>query len=347
MKFVSALLLAATAADAAVLKPRQLFGGLFGGGGLKVARVEKLQAEVRPNAIRSVQSLGPITLRARGAGEQDSGQQNFIWTLPHDAVCKDCTVLRGHIGLADAEGKKIVPQKDQGVYIHHLLTFDTSKRTKPFVNDCIGGLAGLLGAKFVGSGEDNNNVPVYYTDKDGSHQGGFHVGRFDSFSMNADLVNMNTASTQVYLTLDIEYLPGIVGTDSRETLLSVEACGGSWIRTSTAGETNSTSGKYTFNENGSIVLGKGHLHAGGEGVAVFINNKLVCESKAQYGGAKGEAAINGMSVCPKIDVKSGDVMTFTVMYDVAKHPVRHESHGMMGGMPDIMGMFDLIFSANT
>jgi hypothetical protein len=212
-----------------------------------------------------------------------------MWTLPRDAICKDCTVLRGHIGLADKEGKKIVPTKNEGVYIHHILTYDTTKRTQPFVNDCMGGLTGLLGAKFVGSGEDNNNVPVYYTDKDGSHSGGFHVGRTDSFSMNADLVNLNTASTQIYLTLDIEYLPGIVGTDSRETLLSVESCGGSWIRTSTTGATNSTSGKYTFKENGSIVLGKGHLHAGGSGVAVFINNKLACESMATYGGAKGEA----------------------------------------------------------
>jgi len=244
-----------------------------------------------------------------------------MWTLPRDAVCKDCTVFKGHIGLADLDGKPIVPKGNSGVYIHHLLTFDTSKRSKPFVSDCMGGLTGLIGSKFVGSGEDNNNVPVWYTPKDGSHDGGFHVGQGDSFSMNADLVNMNPETTKIYLTLDLEYVPGIVGTDSRESLLTVEACGGSRIRLSEAGQTNSTSGRYTFKENGAIVLGKGHLHAGGQGIQVFINNRLVCESVAKYGGAKGPMAINEMSVCPKINVKTGDVLTFTVMYDVGKHPM--------------------------
>jgi hypothetical protein len=32
-------------------------------------------------------------------------------------------------------------------------------------------------------------------------------------------------------------------------------------------------------------------------------------------------AINEMSICPEIKVKNGDVMTFSVVYDVSKHPV--------------------------
>jgi len=65
MKLSTLILLAATGAEAGVLHSRQ-FGGLFGNlfGGLKVASVEKLVAEVkRPDAIRVVQRLGPITLR--------------------------------------------------------------------------------------------------------------------------------------------------------------------------------------------------------------------------------------------------------------------------------------------
>jgi hypothetical protein len=65
MKITPVVLLAASAVNAGVLKPRQFsFGSLFGGGALKVASVEKIAPEVRPNAIRSVQSLGPITLKA-------------------------------------------------------------------------------------------------------------------------------------------------------------------------------------------------------------------------------------------------------------------------------------------
>lgn len=337
---VSALVLMSVAADAAVIWPRQLFGG--GGGSLRVASVKKVAPEIKQNAVHVIQQLGPLTLKGRGSS-QDSGQQNFMFSIPRDAFCRDCTVLRGHIGLSNLDGTKISPQKDKGVYIHHILTFDTTKRSAPFISGC-GGLTGMLGSKFVGSGEDNNNVPVWYTKKDGSHSGGFHIGPADSFTMNADLVSLNPGTSQVYLTMDMEYLPGIVGPDTQETLLSVDSCGGQRLRTSSAGPTNSTSARYTFKQNGSIIVAKGHLHAGGEKVTVYINNKQVCESKALYGGTKGDMAINEMTICPEIKVKTGDVMTFTTVYDVSKHPVRHESHGLGAGMPDIMGMLDIVFS---
>jgi len=333
-------------AEAAVLWPRQLLGGLGGlGGSLRVANTKKLTPEVRPNAQHIVQRLGPITLKARRAGEQDSGQQNFMYSLPRDAFCRDCTVLKGHIGVVDGSGNPIIPKKDSGVYIHHILTFDTTKRSAAFLSGCGGGITGMLGSKFIGSGEDNNNVPVWYTNKEGKNNAGFHIGPSDSFSMNADLVSLNTASTQIYLAVELEYLTGRVGSDSAETLLSVDSCGGQKLRTSTSGPTNSTSGRYTFKQSGSIILAKGHLHAGGDKVQVYINNKLACESKAVYGGQKGDQAIGEMTICPEIKVKTGDVLTFNVAYDVSKHPVRHESHGMGAGMPDVMGMLDIVFAA--
>jgi len=338
---VTALVLLAAAADAGLIWPRQL-GGL--GRSLKVAKVTKLTPEIKPSAVHIVQQLGPITLKGRGSG-QDSGQQNFMFSLPRDAFCRDCTVLRGHIGLSTLDGVKIQPSKEKGVYIHHILTFDTTKRSAPFISSCGGGgITTMLGSKFVGSGEDNNNVPVWYTNKDGSHSGGFHIGAADSFSMNADLVSLNPGTSQIYLTMDMEYLPGKVGSDTQETLLSVDSCGGQKLRTSTTGPTNSTSGRYTFRQSGSIIVAKGHLHAGGDKVQVYINSKLTCESKALYGGTKGDLAINEMTLCPEIKVKTGDVMTFSIVYDVSKHPVRHESHGMGAGMPDVMGMLDVVFS---
>jgi len=342
MKF-SALVLLPVVAEAGLLWPRNLLWPRQMGG-LKVASSKKVAPEIKDNAVHIIQQLGPLTLKGRGTG-QDSGQQNFMFSIPREAFCRDCTVLRGHIGLSNLDGTKINPSKEKGVYIHHILTFDTTKRSAPFLSSCVGGGAlTMLGSKFVGSGEDNNNVPVWYTTKDGSHSGGFHIGSSDSFAMNADLVSLNAGSSQVYLTMDMEYLPGKVGHDTQETLLSVETCGGQRLRTSATGPTNSTSGKYTFKQNGSIIVAKGHLHAGGDRVQVYINNKLTCESKAQYGGSKGEMAINEMSICPEIKVKNGDVMTFSVVYDVSKHPVRHESKGMGAGMPDIMGMLDVVFS---
>jgi len=334
---ISAVLLLPIMAEAVSIFPRQL------GTQLKLVKTKKLTPEVRPNAIHVIQQAGPITLKGKGSSV-DSGQQNFMFSIPKDIFCRDCTVLKGHIGLADANGTQIVPKKDSGVYIHHILTFDGTKKGGSFISSCMNGLGGMPGAKFVGSGEDNNNVPVYYTTKDDSHSGGFHIGPSDTFWMNADLVSLNSGSSQIYLTFDMEYLPGQVGQDASETLLTVEACGGSRLRTSTSGPTNSTSGKYTFTQSGKIVLAKGHLHAGGDRMQLFINNKLVCESKAIYGGVKGDAAINEMTLCPQITVKNGDVMFFTAIYDASKHPIRHETHGGGAGMPDVMGMFDIVFS---
>jgi len=340
MKVTSVLLLSAVA-EAAVIAPRQ-FGGLGSlfGGGFKVVDVKKMTPEVRPEATRLIQRIGPLKLSGKGMSA-DSGQQNFMLQIPSNALCRDCTVLKGHVGLADAQGVPISPRKDSGVYIHHILTYDTTKSQKAFVSGCGGGLAGgILGSKFIGSGEDNNNVPVWYTNKDGSHLGGFHIGSNDRFFMNADLVSLNSGSTEVFLTFEIEYLPGIKGSDSRETLLSVDVCGGQRLSPSTSGQTISKSMRYSFTENGKIVLAKGHLHAGGEKVEIFINNKLACESKALYGGIKGPMAINEMTICPEIKVKAGDSMTFNVVYDASKHPLRHE----MGIMPDVMGMLDIVFS---
>jgi len=336
---LSSLVLLLPAAEAAVIWPRQF------GSSLKVANVKKLTPEVRKEATHVIQSLGPISLKGRKANEQDSGQQNFMFMVPRDAFCRDCTVLKGHIGLANLDGIPIVPKKDSGVYIHHILTFDTTKRANSFVSGCMGGgITDMVGSKFIGSGEDNNNVPVWYTNKDSNKTSGFHIGPSDSFMMNADLVSLNTGNSQIYITMELEYLSGRVGSDAQESLLSVDVCGGQRLRTNPSGPTNSTSGAYTFKESGTLLLAKGHVHAGGDRVDVFINKKLVCSSKAIYGGQKGDQAINEMTICPEIKVKTGDVMTFLVAYDVSKHPVRHESHGLGAGMPDIMGMLDVVFA---
>jgi hypothetical protein len=137
--------------------------------------------------------------------------------MPSDAFCKSCTVLKGHIGLMHLDGTVAVPKNDSGVYIHHLLTFDMTKRSSPFVSSCALGGGGLSmgGSKFVGSGEDNNNMAVWYTNKEGGHNGGFHINSRDRFFMNADIVSLNEQRSQIYITAELEYLPEIVGADTR------------------------------------------------------------------------------------------------------------------------------------
>lgn len=273
----SSLLLLSTVANAATLWPRQFGLGSRFGNVVKLASVVDLTPEVQPAAKHVIQRFGPITLKgvsqftlyattygtdklSQRGYSKDSGQQNFMFSIPQNAFCRDCTVLKGRVGLADLNAVPIVPKTGSGVYIHHILTYDTSKSSKPFVSNCLSLMGGFLGSKFIGSGEDNNNVPVWYTSQDGSLAGGFHIGRSDRFTMNADLVSMNSESSQVYITMELEYLTGQVGSDARETLLNIGSCGGGRLRTSTSGPTNTTSGQYTFKEDGKIILGKGHMH---------------------------------------------------------------------------------------
>jgi len=273
-----------------------------------------------------------------------------MFSLSPKAFCKSCTILRGKLSLVDDSKKQIAVGNNTGVYIHHILTYDTTKKSSAFLGGC-GGLGGgkgisLGGSKFIGSGEDNNNVFVWYTNPKGEKINGFHIGPADRFLMNADLVSLNSRPTSIYIAFDIEYVQGLVGSDSRETLLDVSQCGGGRINANAGRATSTKSGRHTFKESGSIILAKGHLHAGGDRIEIYINNKLVCTSKAIYDNSKkGSTAISEMTLCPNvINVKAGDVLSFTVKYDTTAHAVRHESHGMGAGMPDVMGMLDMVFT---
>lgn len=222
------------------------------------------------------------------ASAKDSGEQNWLLTI-RDGVCKNCTVLKGKIGIVNADGTEANPQT--GIYIHHILTFDTRKRGKSFVQGCLGGGGSTpigMGSKFIGTGEDNNNIDVWYTAKDGGHMGGFHIGSSDTFMLNADLVSYADGPSQVYVTLDTEYLKGQVGGDAREMLLSVTGCGNSAIKLSETGPTSTKSGVFTFTEDGMLLGAKGHLHSGGDKMILYINGQVACESKATYGN-KGNA----------------------------------------------------------
>jgi len=176
--------------------------------------------------------------------------------------CQDCTVLKGRVGLVNVDGTKIGSKND--IYIHHILTYDTTKTPNKFTKSCgiEDALAGAMGAKFIGSGSDNNNVDVWYTNREGDPKGGFKVGKADTFRMNADLVSYLTEDKEIYLTMELEYLKGTPSSlgDASETLLSVTECGGPSIKISSTGPTNTTSKPITFTESGTILGAKGHLH---------------------------------------------------------------------------------------
>jgi hypothetical protein len=157
--------------------------------------------------------------------------------------------------------------KPTGIYIHHILTSDSTKKQKAWLSNCWNpntpavNIAGLLGGTaFVGTGEDSTEGGALYTTEDGTRNSGYHIGAQDSFTGWAQLVNYNKESKQIYVFYDLEWVPGNVG-DNVNTATFTATCGGSpAIKLSTTGPTNTTSGKFYFMEDGKVLGARGHLH---------------------------------------------------------------------------------------
>jgi hypothetical protein len=112
----------------------------------------------------------------------------------------------------------------------------------------------------VGSGEDNGHKPYLYVTSDGKSNTGYWIDQNDKFVANVQLVNYNSQPKKVYITYDLEWVPGKVGQNTKGVLISISQCSGRSIKLSQTGPTNSTSGKFTFTESGNIISARGHLH---------------------------------------------------------------------------------------
>jgi hypothetical protein len=171
--------------------------------------------------------------------------------------CNNCTILYGLTGVQFTDGSEAT-----NVYVHHLLSLDISKKESRIIDRCPGGLTGgglqsvrsVMGAGFIGQGDDNGNSPIYFTPTNGKYESGFRMGDNDRIMISADLVNYNEEAKDVYLTFDLEYLEGLHGNDASSELLSVGGCKLlSGPKVSKDGPITTKSPAFTILENGAIV----------------------------------------------------------------------------------------------
>lgn len=159
------------------------------------------------------------------------GQGKFS-VVPSSSLCgkKDCTILSARISLSYANGSEASP--DQGVYIHHLLSFAPVKAVTNAVGLCDvqNPDKNILSkympvhipfSPFTGRGEDGGPVSMVFTSEDGSFNSGYHLGKDNVLIVMSDLVNYKDYSQEVYLTYDYEYVDGFQGDSAMTTLLSV------------------------------------------------------------------------------------------------------------------------------
>jgi len=276
----------------------------------QLAGVDKLKPQFEgkfKGVQRTLTKMGPYTIKGStgGGGKGDStlGGQAFFGSVskglcnnPQGGSPQDCTMLAGRVGVQWADGR--VADPSNGIYIHHILSSDTKKRVPNWISNCntpnsaamnVNGLTG--GTGFLSTGEDSAGNAAMFTNPQGNLPAGYHIKSGDTFNYWAQLVNYNKEPAKVYVTFDTEWVPGLLGQDMKNIVLTA-TCGGGRIKMSEAGSTNTTSGKFYMMEEGRIMGARGHIHDGGVGMHMYINDKYTCSSLAEYGYRNEDAAGN-------------------------------------------------------
>ncbi|KAF2675179.1 hypothetical protein BT63DRAFT_462626 [Microthyrium microscopicum] len=278
-----------------------------------------------------------------GNKPMDPNGLGFIKRLS-SGVCKDCTVLAGKMNVISENGT--VLGVADGVYVHHAVTMDVSKPVTQYITGCTGDPAAAFNP-FIGAGVDD--FTQYYTTKDAKFNSGFYV-KDDTFLMQVELVNYKEVKQQVYLQMDMEYMPGKVGNDASQAVLSATKCGsldlGFKPKAGEAGQIESQD--FPVNVDGTVIASRGHMHDGGTSVNMLLNGKVVCTSKAIYGSTANGAGVDGkewqtitkMEECEApIPVKKGDTVKITATYDMKQHPARESN----GEGQEVMGIMTYVF----
>jgi hypothetical protein len=142
---------------------------------------------------------------------------------------------------------------------------NSAKKIDPFVSQCDYNYAprDLLAikapkgtqARFVGVSDDNGNEPIRYGTKDGVVEGGYWISKGEGFTAMVDLVNLDRQEKTVYLTYDLEFLPGHQGTDAQGSLISVTGCARRKIAASPTAPSNTSSNYFKFFRSGTLING--------------------------------------------------------------------------------------------
>lgn len=169
-------------------------------------------------------------------------------------------MLAAKTGFWAKDGSELGPA--QGVYIHHVLSRDISKPSKLPLLKCKPGESQStpleeLGSEFIAHGEDGADGTTLYTSQNGTYNSGFFVDKNDKFLHWVDLVNYRSEAREVYVSYEIEYLDGKIGSDASAALISVTGCTGSSknLRLNTTGVAITKSPVFTMLADGEIVAG--------------------------------------------------------------------------------------------
>ncbi|KAF2399642.1 hypothetical protein EJ06DRAFT_582901 [Trichodelitschia bisporula] len=257
-------------------------------------------------------------------------------TLPAD------NGIMGMLGMFGAKGGA-APAAMAGGHSHGARSVEQAKPPK----------SGGFGQIF-GSGDDG--VAMTYASRDQSLlKAGLYIPPNVTVMHTTELVNYKNESQVVYITADVEYVPGKPEgyKDASSGAMSATGCAGVGYMPPANAKSTMTSPPYIVKMDGWIYNIHAHLHDGGINVRVLKNGQEVCDSKAVYGGkgsttvvgGKEWATIQDYEFCYKpIEIKVGDKVQLESNYDLVAHPLRPGAQDHSMGA-EAMGMVGYAFAA--
>jgi hypothetical protein len=233
----------------------------------------------------------------------------------NDGICKKCTILSASFYLTNEDGSPAIPAND--VYIHHFVSYDTSKAVTDPISFCDGGIP-VRGEPFIDRGQDSGDTDTYFTPLGVNSEDGYHMDS-GGLLIQYDLVSYSNKQKKIYVNLEYEYKEGQRGKNAGHSLKSVTCNGAIPPKVSTFGVAETTSIPMYVNTDATVIWARGHLHAGGTKMILNIDGKEKCTSIPSY---NSHNVITNMTLCNvPFNIKKGSYVTLTSVYDLTKHPL--------------------------
>jgi len=313
-------------------------------------KVEKIPTKLNvPGSMRVRLLYGPYKLKAAnstvkvGNGmSMDRGGTSYSWMVDDDFP-RDITTLEVSAELQDEKFQR-TDTKD-GIYNHHIVFMDLSPSPAPAFA-CEGRAAKMTSPSvYIAGATEVGNMRFAATK--GDIKSGYYLTKDRKVTNMIDVINYNNVERTVYVSAEIEYIPGKAPgyLDARQERVDPGMCGGP---NGAAIHPPKGVSKFSVNSTGIVVARdgylvniRGHVHDGGIDILLKVNGKEVCDSTAAYGGEghTGKTAdgriwetIRTTSTCEDpIKVVKGDKLYMEAHYDVGLHPSREQgAHGGMG-----------------
>jgi hypothetical protein len=276
-----------------------------------------------PGARTSQVRYGPFNIPAAPDnpdgthGHAHTGNR-FQWFV--QKPCSDCYVTSMTADLQYPDGRRA--GYSTNAQLHHMVLANWAwGRSDATCNPGSPLPLGLLfGQRFFASGDERTSIrfPNGY---------GYRVGAGDVWNLIYELAGMEDVPQNVIINMTFEWVPASTAgmRDIEPVWLDVDQCGFSQISVPAGRSQRAYS--WTVNRPGTLVAIGGHMHDGGENIAIRNDStgQLICDSRAGYGESPlyidhhGAGHISSMSKCegPRVStLTNGQRVTMTANYNM-------------------------------